>query len=107
MIIELSCVILSLKTTSCQYGNYSVTQQQLPLQWDGRANARSDYQGGHLVSGTYTQDTKMMTPMGQSSLLYIAICFMDMAGRRVNLKMTYLLLKPRYIVVDGLVICIQ
>ena len=37
-----------------------MAQQQLPLQWDGRANARSDYQGGHLVSGTYTQDTKLM-----------------------------------------------
>ena len=61
-----------------------MAQQQLPLQWDGRANARSDYQGGHLVSGTYTQDTKMMMSISQSSLPNIANCFTDMAARRVE-----------------------
>ena len=79
-----------------------MAQQQLPLQWDGRANARSDYQGGHLVSGTYTQVTKMMMSTSRLSLSNIAICFTDMAARRVDLKIVSL---PRYIVVDRLVNC--
>ena len=68
-----------------------MAQQQLPLQWDGRTDARSDYQGGHLVSGTYTQDTQMMMSISRSSLPNIAICFTGMAGRSSDLKITYLL----------------
>ena len=107
MIIELSCVVLSLKTTSCQNCNYSVAQQQLPLQWDGRTDARSDYQGSHLVSGTYTQDTRNENDDDVYKSIISAIhCNLFYGhGRKEGQLEDNLSSLPRYIVVYRLVNC--